>query len=310
MLLKENRSHVRVQDIAAELNCSEKTIRNDFDEIERYLAEHTTAELLRKPGIGVSLAIGEREKEELLATLVWSASDQDYKTDAKRSAAIAYRLLMESRPTTIRELAAQHFVNKAAIKKDLERLQPWFKKYNLAIVSKQRVGVTAEGEERNIRAALSKLSQLTGQAGNQFIKNRFAPHEIELVTRELKRLETEAGLAFTDEAMDNLLVHTLLMVRRTKLKQPISFLEQERSLIREKREFPWTEAFARRLERVFSVRFPEDEVAYLTAHILGGKSAPRRGSKPASPKAARPVLPISGTMSPAWRNRSCGECPR
>ncbi|MUG22499.1 PRD domain-containing protein [Paenibacillus macerans] len=271
MLLKENRSHVRVQDIAAELNCSEKTIRNDFDQIERYLAEHTTAELLRKPGIGVSLAIGEREKEELLATLVWSASDQEYKTDAKRFAAIAYRLLMESRPTTIRELAAQHFVNKAAIKKDLERLQPWFKKYNLAIVSKQRVGVTAEGEERNIRAALSKLSQLTGQAGNHFIKNRFAPHEIELVTRELKRLETEAGLSFTDEAMDNLLVHTLLMVRRTKLKQPISFSEQERSLIREKREFPWTEAFARRLERVFAVRFPEDEVAYLTAHILGGK---------------------------------------
>lgn len=271
MLLTEHRPHIRVQDIAAELNCSEKTIRNDFDEIERYLAEHTTAKLLRKPGTGVALTIGERDKEKLLSALFWSASNKEYHTDVNRSAAILYRLLMETRPTTIQELAAQHFVNKAAIKKDLDRFQPWLKKYNLSIVSKQKVGVTAEGEERDKRTALSKLSQLTGQAGNQFIKDRFAPHEIELVARELKQLETDAGLFFTDEAMDNLLVHTLLMVRRTKLKQPISFLEQEKSLIREKREFPWTDAFVRRLERVFAVRFPEDEVAYLTAHILGGK---------------------------------------
>ncbi|MGZ7444033.1 BglG family transcription antiterminator [Paenibacillus sp. TH7-28] len=271
MLLTEHRPHVRVQDIAAELNCSEKTIRNDFDEIERYLAEHTTAKLLRKPGTGVALTIGERDKEKLLNALFWSASNKEYPTDVNRSAAILYRLLMETRPTTIQELAAQHFVSKAAIKKDLDRLQPWLKKYNLSIVSKQKVGVTAEGEERDKRTALSKLSQLTGQAGNQFIKDKFALHEIELIAGELKQLEMDAGLFFTDEAMDNLLVHTLLMVRRTKLKQPISFSEQEKSLIREKREFPWTNEFVRRLERVFAVHFPEEEVAYLTAHILGGK---------------------------------------
>lgn len=298
MLLTEPHPYIVVRNIAMKLNCSEKTIRNDFEEIERYLAEVSQAKLLRRPGIGVSLEIAEHEKAKIAARLFRSSQDRDDETDENRMAAIAYRLLMETKPVTIQELADKHYAGKSAIKKDLDSLGQWLKDRKLSVVPKQKVGVTIEGKERDKRAALSKLSHLIGKAGNSFIKEQFAAHEVEIVTRELKQFEKDTQLFFTDEALDNLLVHTLLMVRRTKLRQPISFSEQEKVFVREKKEFRWTSAFMQKLERLFAVRFPEDEAAYLTAHILGGKIRSQTRIEAADPggRPAGDMALITGLM--------------
>lgn len=271
MLLTETRPHLVIRDIALHFGCSEKTIRNDLDEIDRYLTEASNARLVRKPGFGVALDMAEPEKAEIASRLLRSAKHKEQETEEERLVAVAYQLLMETKPVTIQELSDKHYTSKTVIKKDLDTLREWLDKRGLTVVSKQKVGVLIEGKERDKRAALSKLSQLNGEAGQAFIKGQFAPHELDIVTRELKQLELDAQLAFTDEAFENLLIHTLLMVRRTKLKQPIIFSEQEKIFVREKQEFRWTGAFIRKLERLFAVRFPEDEAAYLTAHLLGGK---------------------------------------
>ncbi|MGG6309406.1 BglG family transcription antiterminator [Paenibacillus macerans] len=298
MLLTETRPHFVVRDIAMKLNCSEKTIRNDFDEIDRFLAEVSQAKLVRRPGIGVALEIAEHEKAKIADLVVWSSHDTETEDDEERVAAIAYELLMETGPVTIQELADKHYVGKAVIKKDLDNLHEWLEKRGLSVVSKQKVGVVIEGKERDKRAALSKLSQLAGETGHSFLKEQFAPHEVEIVTRELKQLENDAQLSFTDEAFDNLLIHTLLMVRRTKLKQPISFSEQEKIFVREKKEFHWTGAFIQKLERLFAVRFPEDESAYLTAHILGGKIRSQARIESAGPEehTARETDKVNGLV--------------
>ncbi|MCK8487216.1 PRD domain-containing protein [Paenibacillus sp. MBLB2552] len=271
MLLTETRPHLVIRDIALHFDCSEKTIRNDLDEIDRYLTQVSNARLVRKPGFGVTLDIAASDKAEVAAQLLRSVKNKEQETEEERLIAVAYQLLMETKPVTIQELADKHYTSKTVIKKDLDTLREWLDKRDLTVVSKQKVGVLIEGKERDRRAALSKLSQLTGEAGQAFIKDRFAAHELDIVTRELKQLELDAQLAFTDEAFDNLLIHTLLMIRRTKLKQPITFSEQEKTFVRKKQEFRWTGAFIRKLERLFAVHFPEDEAAYLTAHILGGK---------------------------------------
>jgi activator of the mannose operon, transcriptional antiterminator len=57
LLLSESDEHVLVQDLADRVNCSEKTIRNDFKAIEAYLTAYSSALLVRKPGLGVYLEI-------------------------------------------------------------------------------------------------------------------------------------------------------------------------------------------------------------------------------------------------------------
>lgn len=121
---------------------------------------------------------------------------------------------------------------------------------------------------------MARLSDLIRNSDltNQFIKEQFQYHEVEFVTNGLKVLQKRNALFFTDDTFESLLVHTLLMVRRMKLKQPILNAEKEIKILKETKEYIWTLDFLKQLECVFSVHFTEEEVTYLTAHILGGKS--------------------------------------
>lgn len=273
ILLTRTDQHFLVDELAEKISCSEKTIRNDFKKIEEYLSQHSNASLIRKPGLGVYLNIENDEKSQLYNQLHLTEQPSLYISEEERTLQIAYLLLMNSKAVTARDLASQYYVNRAVIKKDLDIIKKWLVKYDLNLVSKQKIGLSIEGSEKNKRRALSKLSELINnqQMTMDFIKSQFSPHEIDSVKRELKEFQQKYSLFFTDESLESLLLHTLLMIKRVKLNQPISIFDEEKKLIRNKPEYSWTVDFLKRLEAFFALRFPEAEVLYLTLHILGGK---------------------------------------
>ncbi|WP_459501911.1 BglG family transcription antiterminator [Bacillus sp. C1] len=272
-LLSESDGHVLVQELADRVSCSEKTIRNDFKVIEEYMAKYSQALLVRKPGLGVYLEIEECEKIDLFNRLYGVHRRTKYESDEERVLQIAYHLLMNVKPVTVQDMADQHFVNRATIKKDVKQIEQWLSRFDVTVVSRQRVGVHIEGSEKNKRKALARLSDLIHNVdlANQFIKDQFLYHEVEFVMNELKALQNRRSLFFTDDTFESLLIHTLFMVRRMKLNQSISISEQEMKIVKDTKEYEWTLEFLERLKSVFAVHFTEEEVTCLTAHILGGK---------------------------------------
>ncbi|AJH70249.1 PRD domain protein [Bacillus thuringiensis] len=272
-LLSESNEYLLVQELADRIGCSEKTIRNDFKVIEEYVEKHSDALLIRRPGLGVCLEITDYDKSSLFNKLYAVKQDIGYASDEERLLQIAYSLLMNVKPVTVQELAEQYFVNRATIKKDLDRIETWLEELGLDLVVKQRIGLTVESDERSKRKALAKLSDLihNRELMNEFIKKQFLYHEIEFVMTELKALQKRYATFFTDDTLENLLLHTLIMVRRMKLKQPISISKDDLNIVRETKEYGWALDFLTRLEFVFTVHFTEEEIAYLAIHILGGK---------------------------------------
>lgn len=272
-LLSESNEYLLVQELADRIGCSEKTIRNDFKVIEEYVEKHSDALFIRRPGLGVCLEITDYDKSSLFNKLYAVKQDIGYASDEERLLQIAYSLLMNVKPVTVQELAEQYFVNRATIKKDLDRIETWLEELGLDLVVKQRIGLTVESDERSKRKALAKLSDLihNRELMNEFIKKQFLYHEIEFVMTELKALQKRYATFFTDDTLENLLLHTLIMVRRMKLKQPISISKDDLNIVRETKEYGWTLDFLTRLEFVFTVHFTEEEIAYLAIHILGGK---------------------------------------
>ncbi|MED3323475.1 BglG family transcription antiterminator [Bacillus thuringiensis] len=273
VLLSGSNEYLLVQELADRVGCSEKTIRNDFKVIEEYLEKYSDALLIRKPGLGVCLEVKDYDNSSLFNRLYAVRQDVSYASDEERVLQIAYSLLMNVKPVTVQEFAEQYFVNRAAVKKDLDRIEKWLEELGLELILKQRVGLTVEGDERNKRKALAKLSDLihNQELMNQFIKKQFLYHEIEFVMTELKALQKRYATFFTDDTLENLLLHTLIMVRRMKLKQPISISTDDLNIVRETKEYGWTLDFLTRLEFIFTVHFTEEEIAYLAIHILGGK---------------------------------------
>ncbi|KXY68729.1 BglG family transcription antiterminator [Bacillus paranthracis] len=272
-LLSESNEYLLVQELADRIGCSEKTIRNDFKVIEEYVEKYSDALLIRRPGLGVCLEITDYDKSSLFNKLYAVQQDIGYASDEERLLQIAYSLLMNIKPVTVQELAEQYFVNRATVKKDLDRVETWLEELGLDLVVKQRIGLTVESDERSKREALAKLSDLihNRELMNQFIKKQFLYHEIEFVMTELKALQKRYATFFTDDTLENLLLHTLIMVRRMKLKQPISMSKDDLNIVRETKEYGWALDFLTRLEFVFTVHFTEEEIAYLAIHILGGK---------------------------------------
>ncbi|MEC0611276.1 BglG family transcription antiterminator [Bacillus spizizenii] len=273
LLLSEPDDYLVVQDFADRVQCSEKTIRNDLKVIEDYLNEHSHAQLIRKPGLGVFLHIEEQERTWLSQQLHTEHFHSRQRTDEERMLHIAYDLLMNVKPVSAKEIAAQHFVNRSSIKKDLCAVEEWLKRFDLTLVSRQRLGLKVEGNEKNKRKALARISDLIDNTEftSQFIKSKFLSHEVNFVAKEIKSLQKKHSLYFTDETFESLLLHTLLMIRRIKMKQPISISPRELAAVKKKKEYQWTFACLQRLEPVFAIRFPEEEAVYLTLHILGGK---------------------------------------
>ncbi|MHC8965700.1 BglG family transcription antiterminator [Priestia aryabhattai] len=273
LLLSEPDKYSLVQDFADRVNCSEKTIRNDLKIIENYLDDYSNAHLTRKPGLGVYLDIEEHEKVRLCNELHTIKEDPKYQSDEERVLQIAYDLLMKVKPVTAKEFADQYFLNRSTIKKDLNKIEKWLKRFSLALVSKQRIGLIIEGTEKNKRKALTRILDLINNPSiaNQFIKKQFLYHEVEFIISELKVLQKRHSLYFTDDTLESLLLHTLMMIRRTKLKQSISISKKEITLLQKKKEYKWTYEFLKRLEKFFVIHFSEEEVVYLTLHILGGK---------------------------------------
>ncbi|MCP9300430.1 BglG family transcription antiterminator [Bacillus halotolerans] len=273
LLLSEPDDYLVVQDFADRVKCSEKTIRNDLKTIEGYLHEHSPAQLIRKPGLGVYLNIEEHERARLTQQLGTEHFGSKHQSDEERILQIAYQLLMNPKHVSAKEIAAQHFLNKSSIKRDLHEIEEWLKRFDLKLVSKQRLGLKIEGNERNKRKALARISDLIDnpEFTSQFIKSKFLSHEVKFVSNEFKTLQKHRSIYFTDETFENLLLHTLLMIRRIKKKQPISISPTEMAAVEKKIEYQWAIACLKRLEAVFAIRFPREEAVYLTLHILGGK---------------------------------------
>ncbi|WP_061572270.1 BglG family transcription antiterminator [Bacillus atrophaeus] len=273
LLLSEPDDYLVVQDFADRVKCSEKTIRNDLKTIEGYLHEHSPAQLIRKPGLGVYLNIEEHERARLTQQLGTEHFGSKQQSDEERILQIAYQLLMHPKHVSAKEIAAQLFLNKSSIKRDLHEIEEWLKRFDLKLVSKQRLGLKIEGNERNKRKALARISDLIDnpEFTSQFIKSKFLSHEVEFVSNEFKTLQKHHSIYFTDETFENLLLHTLLMIRRIKMKQPISISPTEMAAVEKKKEYQWAIACIKRLEAVFAIRFPKEEAVYLTLHILGGK---------------------------------------
>jgi activator of the mannose operon, transcriptional antiterminator len=263
VLLTEKQQYFLTKQLAEKVNCSEKTVRNDLKVIEQYLQEHTSALLLKKPGLGISLQIDEVDQANLFKQL-HIVSQADDEKEQERVIEIAYQLLMEAKHMTLKSLAEQFYIHKNVIKQDLEKIRKWLKKYHLNLVSKQRIGLVVEGSEQNKRMALSNLDQLLNpfQPNRHFIKQQFPPHEVFIVEKELKEMEKLHHLSFTDDSFESILMHILIAIKRNKMNQSISTAANS-SDVRNTNEYKWTKSLLKRLEPFFAIRFSEEEIMHL-----------------------------------------------
>ncbi|GMG95271.1 BglG family transcription antiterminator [Tepidimicrobium xylanilyticum] len=272
MLYENKNTFIVIREMAEHEGCSDKTIRNTLDRIEEYLSKFSSdLKLERVRGKGIRLKVKENSRLTLEDILNSDYFKEDILPTNERRFELAYILLMETEPVTLEELADRYYINKNTITDDLTEIGKQFQKFNLKIVSKQKIGTFVEGAEKDKREALSYGIKKLGELNKikPTLKSIFKDHEIDLITKAIMDLQNHIGIYFTDESSNALAIHLLFMVKRIKLNQAISISKEQADLVKKKPQYSWALKLTKYLEKNFSIIFPENEIIYLTVHLLG-----------------------------------------
>ncbi|SFF57014.1 activator of the mannose operon, transcriptional antiterminator [Halobacillus alkaliphilus] len=265
-LLLHTTESIRVQYLADELDCSEKTIRNDLKVIEQFLSVHGNAELSRKPGIGLHISISEEDKRKVFHELYRF----DWNNEHDRLLEIGYRLLVEEKPLTLQGLADSYFATPAEIRNDMVTLSKWLYSFGLEIISKQRLGSTIQGKELDKRNALAHLPELVTEADNstEYILQLFPKYETDLVRQSITRMLKQWAWELADDEVESLTIHALVMMKRVRQSASMVLTEEEIDQAKSSQEYQMTENFLTSIKNVMKLELPQSEKVYFTWHLM------------------------------------------
>ncbi|NRD76777.1 BglG family transcription antiterminator [Bacillus sp. BRMEA1] len=276
MILLESRGFLSSQVIADQLGCSEKTVRNDSKVLDQWLQQHTNVALVRKPNIGIKLEVSESERQSLLKSFFHTHGAKEEVAENQRATAILKWLLVDKKPLTLQKLAEKFYVNKAVIKKDLEKIEAFLAESGLTLSAKKKLGIEVEGTEQYWRLAISKLPDFLKTTSTlkakEFWRQLFALQDIETVQHTLTAFNLTLANPYTEETLQSLTVHILIAIKRLKSGSPISLTEQEMTRLKQQIEYDFARTIIRKLEPPFAVHVPDREIAYISLYFLGGKT--------------------------------------
>ncbi len=284
---------VTINNISKELNVSNKTIRNDLQNIEEYFERKALGKIVKKPGIGIWIetdASGKRLLENMIDKSVMYV--HPFSTEQRRLYIIK-KLLRANKYITMQQLAEELYVSRITIYKDLEEVEKWLNKYNLKLNRKQKSGIEVSGDEKEWRRALADLlvilkntesmplhkdTQLKGLHNSRLSTESITQlmellPEIDIQRIEAILIETEKKLdiLFADESFNNLVSHIAISIKRISQKNDIQMDSETVKTIKENEQYNAAKHICSRLEEEFKIKIPDSETYYISIHIMGAK---------------------------------------
>ncbi|MCL6572895.1 MAG: BglG family transcription antiterminator [Bacillus sp. (in: Bacteria)] len=274
ILLESHSDYLSSQQIADMLDCSEKSVRNDSKILDQWLNEHSNATLSRKPNSGFRLEVTEVNRNLLFSSLYNVQPSSDIVAEIDRLARILELLLVEKKSLTLQKLSELFYVNKAIIKKDIEKIEAFLEDSNIHLTTKRKLGIELVGPEQNWRLAISKIPAFLENPPldrMDFWERFFEKQDINAVKHSLELINQNSANPYTDETLQSLTVHILISIKRLKLGNSIQLLEGEVTQIKEKKEYAIAKDVLKRVEHHFAISFPLNEIAYIALHFMGGR---------------------------------------
>ncbi len=290
-LLLERETMRTAGELASELGVSAKTVSRELPQVEQLLKENGL-KLVKRAGSGLT-AEGSREmKAAFINRYAEDTANAEFTPEERRSVIVS-QLLRSREPVKLFALASRLGVTDGTVSNDLDKLENWFRQQHLQLMRKPGLGISLSGGEEEIRRAMAryiydhideqgllKLMQESLEEKGPEERKGASVYLLDLVDRSVirgleelvHRMEREMGYQLSDNAHVGLVVHLSLAVQRIRKQEKIqiekSFLEE----LRGRREFAMAAQLAAEIEKTFEITVPEEEIGYITMHLLGARN--------------------------------------
>ena len=287
-----NKNPITISTIAEILNVSSRTVLREMPKIEEWLDENGF-NFIKKPGVG--LIIDESlENQQLILELLEVENVQKEYSKEERKRIILSELLIAKEPLKLFYFTNQLKVSEGTLSNDLDGIEDWLKAFDIKLIRRQGVGIYLEGNEKNYRTVLSdilyrtleekelikllkkSLNSPSSENSIEFsIENRMLNFIDKTIIKGIEKIVSELEEKFNFKLIDSdyigLVVHISLAVQRIKNGEKISMDKSSLSELEILPEFAVATEITEKLEKVFTIEIPKDEIGYITMHLKGAR---------------------------------------
>jgi len=302
--LLDDEREMTVGELAEELNVSARTVHRDLQGLESVLRRYGL-ELMKKAGVGIRL-VGEKKQKQALAAELLHLSHREY-TPGERQLMILISLLEADEPVKLVSLANDLNVTVATVSLDLDKLEQTVEAQGLSLIRKRGYGVEMVGSESAKRRLIGELlfrhvdeHEFLALMKETIQKRPDDPldtvaekllgfvdrKKLAVIEKQIAQVKETFPFTMADSSYIAFVVHLALAIERIRRGEAIHFDPHDLQALQATREYEIAEALAESLARAFGIDIPNEEVGYMTMHLMGAKWRSRQGMMMEEPSLA------------------------
>jgi mannitol operon transcriptional antiterminator len=280
-------SFLSIKEITERMNVSRRTVYYDIEKINDWLEEQGLSKIQQVRSGG--LLLDEETKSEIPKRLQSLKSWHYEYSASERKSWLAIHLLTSESNLYLEHLMEKNRVSRNTTIEDLKVLKEELQNNDLSLKFDKKTGYYIAGDESDKRKAIvyylsiaipekswhSLLTEiqmiLNSNNGSEQNSHLFNIEELKAVHKVISNSEKELNVQFTDDVIQNLCLRILLFAKRLSQGKRIEIDTVEKEVLSETKEYEAAVKITEELEKIFEVKFPEDESYYITTHLLSAK---------------------------------------
>jgi len=277
---------IDIEDICNAFNISKRTVYREIAVINEFNKKYKLKIISNKKNLIIQGNKTDLEKLKL-DMIGYKSEIEAY----ERKKFILSELLQLKEPVKLEYFGRKFGVSNATISYDIKELGNWVKSQGLTLVTKPGYGVSLEGSENSFRRAIANFlyenvntNELIDFLKTGYLKKERLDRNIDMrllnlidyetvlkIEKAILKLEKEIDYEITESTYLGLTVHLALALERIKKGEKIKIGENNLTELKNTPEYVFAEKLAAYLEHDLNIKIPEDELGYVTVHLLGAK---------------------------------------
>lgn len=279
-------SHVSPLELMEELKVSKRTVYYDVEKVNSWLKSNELEILSYVRSAGFFLS--NEGKKRIEEKLFFFDKRTNYEFSPKERAAwVAILILNRDSALFLQDLMDKLNVSRSSLLADIKQLKKQLEHFHVELKFHKTSGYFIAGVEQDKRKIIIYfLSQvLTNRSWNELLSeiqwtvnqdqpltpDLFNRSDLDTIYEIINDSESYTGVRYTDEVMQSLSVHLFMLIKRFTQGKYIYIDKVEKEVIRETKEFEAARYICNKIESVFQLSVPNDEVFYMTTYLLGAK---------------------------------------
>ncbi|MBB5335513.1 BglG family transcription antiterminator [Pectinatus brassicae] len=273
-LLQKHKNGLTGEELSKYIGVSSRTIRTDIKNVILILERHG-AEISSGTRFGYILEIKNQARfldflQETAASHIDSLDD--------RINYIIKRIIdnaLKNKFFTQQDLADELYISLSTLKITLKEVAKKLEKYELELVTYKNNGMKISGNEMKIRYFISEyFSEIKEYSQNttaELHDKIFKGIDLKLVQQIIFRVINAFEFHLTDIAVQNLLIHIAIAMKRTGQENYITYPLSQSKIMEKTTEFEIASSIFEEIYRETNVDVATSEIYYLTQHLMVSK---------------------------------------